>query len=435
LDNFSRIIELANRYLVTNVVSKVEPVVIEEGRGAYLKDIDGKEYIDCFSGISVVNTGHCNPEVVEAAINQIRKLIHAASYIYYVTPVVKLAEKLAEITPGKLQKTLFVNSGAEAVECSLKLARKFTKRYEFLALMCSFHGRTLATLSVTGQYKRRKWDMGPYLTGVSFVPAPYCYRCFFGLRYPECDLRCARFIEKVIEFSTGKGIAAFIAEPILGEGGIIVPPPEYFKIVKEILDKHEILFICDEVQTGFARTGKMFAIEHYSIQPDLMVMAKGIANGFPLGACIAKPEISGSFEPEDHFSTFGGNPVSAAAALANIEYMQREKLPEKALEKSRYVIKRLEEMMEKHRLIGDVRGKGLMIGVELVKNRETKKPAIEETRFIRDLAREKGVLFGSGGVKASVIRIQPPLTISVEELDKALNILEECIAEAEKRSM
>jgi len=435
LDNFSRIIELANRYLVTNVVSKVEPVVIEEGRGAYLKDIDGKEYVDCFSGISVVNTGHCNPEVVEAAINQIRKLIHAASYIYYVTPVVKLAEKLAEITPGKLQKTLFVNSGAEAVECSLKLARKFTKRYEFLALMCSFHGRTLATLSVTGQSKRRKWDMGPYLTGVSFVPAPYCYRCFFGLRYPECDLRCARFIEKVIEFSTGKGIAAFIAEPILGEGGIIVPPPEYFKIVKEILDKHEILFICDEVQAGFARTGKMFAIEHYSIQPDLMVMAKGIANGFPLGACIAKPEISDSFEPGDHLSTFGGNPVSAAAALANIEYMQREKLPEKALEKSRYVIKRLEEMMEKHKLIGDVRGKGLMIGVELVKNRETKKPAIEETRFIRDLAREKGVLFGSGGVKASVIRIQPPLTISVEELDKALNILEGCIAEAEKRSM
>ena len=373
MDNSSRIIELANRYLVTNVVSKVEPVVIEEGRGAYLKDIDGKEYIDCFSGISVVNTGHCNPEVVEAAINQIRKLIHAASYIYYVTPVVKLAEKLAEITPGKLQKTLFVNSGAEAVECSLKLARKFTKRYEFLALMCSFHGRTLATLSVTGQSERRKWNMGPYLTGVSFVPAPYCYRCFFGLRYPECDLRCARFIEKVIEFSTGKGIAAFIAEPVLGEGGIIVPPPEYFKIVKEILDKHEILFICDEVQTGFARTGKMFAIEHYSIQPDLMVMAKGIANGFPLGACIAKPEISDSFEPGDHLSTFGGNPVSAAAALANIEYMQREKLPEKSLEKSRYVIKRLEEMMEKHKLIGDVRGKGLMIGVELVKNRETKK--------------------------------------------------------------
>ena len=373
MDNSSRIIELANRYLVTNVVSKVEPVVIEEGRGAYLKDIDGKEYIDCFSGISVVNTGHCNPEVVEATINQIRKLIHAASYIYYVTPVVKLAEKLAEITPGKLQKTLFVNSGAEAVECSLKLARKFTKRYEFLALMCSFHGRTLATLSVTGQSERRKWNMGPYLTGVSFVPAPYCYRCFFGLRYPECDLRCARFIEKVIEFSTGKGIAAFIAEPVLGEGGIIVPPPEYFKIVKEILDKHEILFICDEVQTGFARTGKMFAIEHYSIQPDLMVMAKGIANGFPLGACIAKPEISDSFEPGDHLSTFGGNPVSAAAALANIEYMQREKLPEKSLEKSRYVIKRLEEMMEKHKLIGDVRGKGLMIGVELVKNRETKK--------------------------------------------------------------
>jgi len=423
------IIKKAEKYLITSMVPKIEPVVVSEANGAVVKDVAGREYIDCFAGISVVNAGHCRQEIVDAAINQAKKLVHACSYVYYIPPTVKLAEKLAEITPPHLQKTFFGNSGAEAIECAIKLARKFTKKYELIGLMCSFHGRTIGTLSVTGQSGRRKYDMGPYLPGISFAYPPYCYRCPFEKEYPDCDVLCARTVRDVVEYCTSKGVAAFIAEPVMGEGGIIPPPPEYFKIIKEILDEYGILFIADEVQSGFGRTGKLFAIEHYGVEPDMMTLAKGIANGFPISACVARADIGDSFEPGDHLSTFGGNPVSAAAALANINVMLREKLPEKAAEKGEYVMKRLNEMKEEHEIIGDVRGKGLMIGVELVKDREKKIPAKEETRKIRDLAREKGLLIGSGGVKGCVLRIQPPLVIEKEQIDKALNILEESIKE------
>ena len=410
--------------MITSMVSRIEPVVISEANGAVIKDVAGKEYIDCFAGISVVNAGHCQPEVVEAAISQAKKLVHACTYVYYIPQVVELAEKLAEIAPAPLQKTFFGNSGAEAVECAMKLARKYTKRYELIALMCSFHGRTLGTLSVTGQSGRRKFDMGPYLPGVAFAYPPYCYRCPFEKEYPGCDLLCARTILDTIEYSTSKGIAAFIAEPVMGEGGIIPPPPEYFKTVKEILDEYGILFVADEVQSGFGRTGKLFAIEHYGVAPDIMTLAKGIADGFPLSACIARQDIGDSFEPGDHLSTFGGNPVSAAAALANINFMLREKLPEQAAEKGNYIMKRLNEMKENHDIIGDVRGKGLMIGVELVKDRRKKTPAKDETRKLVELARERGLLIGSGGVKGCVLRLQPPLVIEKEQIDKALDILE-----------
>lgn len=426
------IIEKANRYLITSMVSKIEPVVVSDANGAVIKDINGKEYIDFFAGISVVNAGHCHPEVVEAAISQAKKLVHACTYVYYVSPAIELAEKLAEIAPKGLQKTFFGNSGAEAVECALKLARKFTKKYEFIALMGSFHGRSLATLSITGQAGRRKYDMGPYLSGVSFAYAPYCYRCPFEHEYPKCNLLCARSIQDVIELCTSKGVAAFIAEPVMGEGGIIPPPPEYFKVVKEILDQNGILFIADEVQSGFGRTGRLFAIEHYDVTPDLMTMAKGIADGFPLGACIAKADIGDSFEVGDHLSTFGGNPVSAAAALANIKVMQRDKLPEKAAEKGAYIMKRLNEMKDEYPIVGDVRGKGLMIGVELVKDQEKKTPAKEETAKIRDMARSEGLLIGSGGVKGCVLRIQPPLVIEKDQIDRALDILEASIKEVQK---
>jgi 4-aminobutyrate aminotransferase-like enzyme len=349
--------------------------------------------------------------------------------VYYIPATVELAEKLAEITPPPLQKSFFGNSGAEAIECALKLARKFTKKYEFIALMGSFHGRTIGTLSVTGQSERRKYDMGPYLSGASFTFPPYCYRCLFNKSYPDCDLLCARTIRDVIEYCTSKGVAAFIAEPVMGEGGIIPPPPEYFKIIKETLDEYGILFIADEVQSGFGRTGKLFAIEHYGVEPDIMTLAKGIADGFPISACIARADIGDAFEPGDHLSTFGGNPVSAAAALANINVMLRDKLPEQAAEKGEYLIKRLNEMKEKYPIIGDVRGKGLMIGVELVKDRAKKTPAVDETRKIRDICREKGLLIGSGGVKGCTLRIQPPLIIEKEQIDKALSILEATIKE------
>jgi 4-aminobutyrate aminotransferase len=419
-------IEKADKYLIMSMVKKIEPVVVSEAKDAIIKDVNGKEYIDCFSGISVTNSGHSQPEILEAAFKQARKFVHVCGYVYYVPVMIELAEKLAEITPGELQKTFFSNSGAEAIECALKLARKFTKKYEFIALMRSFHGRSIGTLSVTGQSGRKKYDMGPYLSGVSFAYPPYCYRCAFRKEYPECDMLCARSIKDVVEYCTSKGVAAFVAEPVMGEGGIIAPPKEYFKIVKEILDSYGILFIADEVQSGFGRTGKLFAIEHYDVEPDIMCMAKGIANGFPLGATIARTDIGNSFEPGDHLSTFGGNPVSAAAALANIEVMLRDELPRQAAEKGEYLMKRLNELKGHFPIIGDVRGKGLMIGVELVEDKIRKTPAKSKTEKIRDLTREKGLLIGSGGSEGCVLRIQPPLVISKTQVDRALDILESC---------
>ncbi|MFX1318148.1 MAG: aspartate aminotransferase family protein [Promethearchaeota archaeon] len=426
-----KIVERAKKYLITSMVSKFQPIVVSSASGTIVKDVLGKEYIDCFAGISVVNAGHCHPEVVNAAIEQARRLVHACSYVYYVPPTIDLAEKLAQITPVQLQKSFFGNSGAEAIECAIKLARKYTKKYELIALMCSFHGRTIGTLSVTGQAERRRFDMGPYLTGVSFTYPPYCYRCPFEKEYPACDLICARTINHVINYCTGKGVAAFIAEPIMGEGGIIVPPPEYFKIIKEVLDDHDILFIADEVQSGFGRTGKFFAIEHYGVEPQLMALAKGIANGFPISACITRADIGDSFEPGDHLSTFGGNPVSAAAALANIQILLREKLSEKAAEKGEYIMKRLNQMKEDYSIIGDIRGRGLMIGIELVKDREKKTPAKNETMKVRERARKEGLLIGSGGVEGCVLRIQPPLVIEKKQIDEMLSILEMAIKEVQ----
>jgi len=415
------------KYIMTSCVKKLEPVVLVEGTGATVKDTEGKEYIDCWSGISVVNSGHSNPKVVEAAMKQAKKLVHVCSYVYHAIPPAELAAKLAKIAPGGLQKTFFGNSGAEAVECGVKVAKKFTKKHELIALMCSFHGRTLGTLSVTGQASRKHYSMGPYSSGVAYAPAPYCYRCFLGLEYPDCDLQCAKMIEDIINYSTSNCVAAFIAEPILGEGGIIVPPDGYFKEVKRVLNKYGILFIDDEVQTGFGRTGKMFGIEHYGVDPDIIAMAKGIADGFPLGACTAREDIGNSFEPGDHLSTFGGNPVSCAAALANIDYIVKEKLSQQAASKGRYFIKRLNEMKEDHKIIGEVRGKGLIIGVELVKDQKTKTPAAEEAVKARDFCRENGVLMGHGGVKGNILRIQPPLVIDKRQMNKALETVEESL--------
>jgi len=422
------VIEKDGKYRILSF-TKIEPIVIVGGRGATVWDVEGREYIDCFAGIAVVNAGHCPPKIVQAVKSQAEKLIHCCSYVYHNPPAADLAVKLAEITG--LQKTFFGNSGAEAIECALKLARKFTKKHELIALECSFHGRTIGTLSVTGQAERRRYDMGPYLSGVSFAPAPYCYRCSFEKEYPGCDLLCARRLEDIINYHTSNNVAAFIAEPILGEGGILVPPDEYFKVIKEILDAHDILLIVDEVQSGFGRTGKMFAMEHYGVKPDIVALGKGIAGGLPLSACVARADIGDAFEMGDHLSTFGGNPISCAAALANIEIFEEEHLPEQAAEKGEYLMEKLEEMKGDHELIGDVRGKGLMVGIELVHNRETKEPAVKETSRVREEARMRGVLIGSGGVKGCTIRFQPPLVITQEQLDRALTVVDEILSSIE----
>ena len=420
-------VEKYKNYVNTSFVKAIEPVIVTNASGSKITSEDGKVYTDLYSGISVVNAGHCNPEVAEAAKAQIDKLIHCGTYVYYAPTVADFAEKLAEVAPGKLQKTFFGNGGAEANECGMRMAKQYTKKQEFIALQGSFHGRSLATLSITGN-KARKKGGGPYIPGVAFNPAPYCYRCGFDMSYPSCDLYCAKYLERTIQYDTSDNVAAFVAETIMGEGGIIVPPKEFFKEIKKILDQYGILLFLDEVQAGFGRSGKLFAIEHYDVEPDIMTMAKGIAAGFPLSACIARPEIADSFRPGDHLSTFGGNPVSCAAAIANLNYMLREKLPEKAMEKGKIFIEELKEIQKKTPLIGDVRGSGLMIGVELVRDKR-KTPAAEEAAKIKTLMREKGFLIGLGGTFANVLRLQPPLVISSEELSSAANALSECFRE------
>jgi 4-aminobutyrate aminotransferase len=419
------IADLYEDYVNTSFVKGIEPVVVERASGATICGADGREYIDCFAGISVVNAGHCHPRVVQAAREQMERLVHAASYIYYVPAVGELAARLAEITPGGLQKTFFGNSGAEAVEGALRLARAYTGRSEIIALQLSFHGRTNATLAVTGNAARKTHNR-PYVAGASFAPAPHAYRCRFCRG--ECTLACADAVEDVIRYQTGGDIAAFIAEPVMGEGGIIVPAEGYFRRVKEILDRHDILFIADEVQSGFGRTGTMFAIERYGVEPDIMALAKGIADGFPLGAFIAPPEIADSFHPGEHLSTFGGNPVSCAAGLATIDVLVDEGLPERAARLGGHVMDRLRTLRERHCLIGDVRGAGLMIGAELVRDRGTKEPAPAEAAEVRRLCREQGVLIGVGGQDANVVRIQPPLVIEEQALDRALDVLEAALA-------
>jgi len=420
-------VEKYNNYVNISMVAAVQPVVFDRAEGALVFGEDGRKHIDCFAGISVTCTGHSNPEVIEAAKAQLDKYVHCCSYIYYNKLMADLAERLAQITPGRLKKTFFGNSGAEAMEGAMRMAKTYTKKHEFIALQASFHGRSYATLSITGNMGR-KTRGGPYMVGCSFAPPPYCYRCAFNLKPETCGMRCAEYIEDIIKFDTYGDVAAFIAEPVMGEGGIIVPPAPYFKKVKEVLDRHDILLFVDEVQSGFCRTGKMFAIDHYGVEPDIMAMAKGIANGFPLSAFIARDEIADTFRPGEHLTTFGGNPVSCAASLANIRFLKRERIAEQVTEKGKFALERLGRMKEKCPIIGDVRGKGLMIGVELVKD-SAKTPAVEETKVLRKSCLEKGLLIGLGGVLANVLRIQPPLVITDDQLDEALTIIEKSLGE------
>jgi 4-aminobutyrate aminotransferase / (S)-3-amino-2-methylpropionate transaminase / 5-aminovalerate transaminase len=405
-------------YVMTGFMKSVVPLVVDHAEGAVVTDINGREYLDCFAGISVVNAGHNNPQVIAAAKAQMDKLVHCGSYIYHAQPVADLAEKIAQIAPRGLTKTFFGNGGAEAIEGAMKLARLYTGKHEFIALHASFHGRSWGALSVTGNVGRKKRG-GPYAPGVAFAPAPYTYRSLWPKNAEECARQCARAIEDVIRFATSGDVAAFIAEPVMGEGGIIVPPINYFKEVKKVLDQHNILFIADEVQSGFCRTGKMFAYEHYGVEPDILVTAKGIADGFPLSAFTTRPEIAAAYKPGDHLSTFGGNPVSCAAALANIEFMQKENLAARAAETGAYAMAKLCELQRQNPIIGEVRGLGLMIGVELVKD-EKLTPAAAEADAIREALFKDGVLVGVGGIYGNVVRFQPPLIIGKAQIDRAV---------------
>ncbi len=424
--------DLYNEYLITSMVPGFTPIEVERASGTTYYATDGREYLDCFSGIAVANAGNGHPKITAAAKEQIDKLVHCCTYVYYNPRAGELAKRMAEITPGRLQKSFFGSSGAEAIEGALRLAKHYTGKSEIIALTHSFHGRTNATLSITGN-SARKISGGPYLSGVAFAPAPYFYRCPFGSQTEEeCGERAASYLADAIQYQSAGNVAAFVAEPILGEGGIITPPSNYFKLVKEILEANDILFICDEVQSGFGRSGKFFAIEHYGVDPDIMATAKGIADGFPLSAFTATPEVGDAFTPGSHLSPFGGNPVSCAAALANIDVMFDEKLPENAEARGAQLRSGLEKIQANNGLLGDVRGKGLMIGIELVKDAE-KTPAPAEAAEVRRLCREAGILVGVGGSLGNVVRIQPPLVIDEGECARVLETLERAFAETARR--
>ena len=400
-----------------------EPPQFVRGEMQYLFDDAGKKYLDMYAGVSVINCGHCNPYITKKICEQVQKLQHVCN-IYLTENFVNLAEKLAEVTPGDLQKSFFCSTGTEANEGALLLASIYTKSSEFIALQNGLHGRTKLTMSLTGLGMWRT-DFNP-VGGINFAPNPYCYRCPLGKKYPECDLECANKIETIIQTATSGRPAALIAEPIQGNAGIVVPPKNYFKRVKEILEKYSALLIIDEVQTGFARTGKMFAIENFDVVPDIMSMAKALGNGQPISAFISTEKIADTYT-RPGASTLGGNPVSSTAGLAVLEYIAEKNLMQNAKERGEQLKSGLENLQKKYPIIGDVRGIGLMIGAEFVHADKT--PAAKELDEILEVLKNRGFVIGKGGVGRNVMAFQPPLIITEKNVDDVLNALDLALSE------
>lgn len=398
-----------------------EPLALVRGEGFHVWDETGKKYLDCFGGVLTVSVGHANPKINEAVIEQLKTLQHTST-LYANKPQSDLAEKLSQITPGKLKKSFITNSGTEADDTAIHAAKLHTKRHEIVVLRHSYSGRSATALAAVGHSTWR--PLPAQIPGILHARAPYCYRCPFKLTYPECGLACANDIEDLILTTTTGEIAAFMAEPILGVGGFIVPPPGYFERAVEITRKYGGLFIADEVQTGWGRTGdKWFGIEHWDVEPDIITSAKGLGNGIPIGITVATPEVADSF-PGLTFSTFGGNPVSTTAALAVIRLIEEEDLKRNASEVGGYLRQRLEELKEKHSVIGDVRGMGLMQGLELVKDRETKEPAPQALLKVFEEIKRRGVLIGKGGLYGNVIRTGMMLNSSKDHVDELIAALD-----------
>lgn len=407
------------------------PLVVERGYGSIVVDVDGNEYIDLNAGIAVCSIGHSHPKLIEAIENQVRKFQHYSVTDFLYKPAVTLARELTRITPGDFNKKVFYsNSGAEAIEASLKIARGYFKglRPYIIAYIGSFHGRTLGALSLTSSKPvQRRW-FSPFIPCIEHIPYPYCYRCPWRQEYPDCNYYCIDFIDEYYlkKYVPPDEVCAIVAEPIQGEGGYIVPPSEYWIKVKRLCEEHGILFIDDEVQAGMGRTGKWFAIEHWNVAPDIVAIAKGVAGGLPLGVTVGKAEVM-NLPRGAHASTFGGNPISCTAALTVIDVIRRENLLENTLKLGSQAMRRLRELMERYEIIGDVRGKGLMIGVELVKDKKSKEPAVKAAKEVIVRCFKRGVvLIGAG---ESTVRIAPPLVITEELLMRAIDIIEDVVRE------
>ncbi|MFN8467470.1 MAG: aspartate aminotransferase family protein [Caldilineaceae bacterium] len=422
------ILEKQKQYLWPNhILYYTEPLALDHGEGLYVWDVEGKRYLDFFGGILTTSVGHNSQRVVEAVRDQVGKLIHSST-LYPNANHVALAEKMAEITPGRLQMSFFTNSGSEANETAIVAAQTYTDNREIVALRHAYSGRTSLTMSVTAH---SNWKLGKsFSPDIKHAVNPYCYRCPLKLSYPSCGVACAQDIEDVIRTMTSGRIAAFMAEPIQGVGGFITPPPEYFKIAVQIARHYGGVFICDEVQTGFGRTGTYwFGISHWDVEPEIMTMAKGIANGLPMGNTIAEPEVAQAMVGKGlSLSTFGGNPVSTAASLATIETIEEEAPPIAIAVLGDQLRAGLDRLGEKYPLIGDVRGKGLMQGIEFVLDRKTKEPAPQAVGQLFEESRARGLLIGKGGLYGNVVRIAPPLTASAEQIDEAIEILDHALA-------
>ena len=421
---------LQGEYLFPCVGTYYErPLTLVRGKGMYVTDDQGTDYLDFFGGILTVSVGHCNDEVNRAIIDQNETLQHTST-LYLTAPQVKLAEKIAEITPGALQKSFFTSSGTEANETAVFLARHATGRSDIVALRHAYSGRSEVTLNITAHAPWRTMPSAiPY---IKHAHNPYCYRCSLGLTYPSCELRCARDVEELIQTTTTGEIAAFMAEPIQGVGGFITPPKEYFQEVLAIARKYGGLFICDEVQTGWGRTGTAWCgIEHWGVQPDIMTFAKGIANGIPMGATTATAAVADTFSGLS-IATFGGNPVSCRAALATIDFIEQNRLPDNAEVQGRRLREGLEALQEKYPSIGDVRGMGLMQALEIIDpaSPDGKAPDPKKVLRIFEETRRLGLLIGKGGLYGNVIRLTPPLIVSAAEVDEALRLLERAFATA-----
>ncbi|MBA3579718.1 MAG: aspartate aminotransferase family protein [Gemmatimonadaceae bacterium] len=403
-----------------------ESIVLTRGEGCCVADAEGREYLDFFGGILTVGLGHCHPEVTAAVEEQMAQLGHTST-LYPTQPIVEVAERLARITPGKLQKSFFTTSGTEADETAILLAKIFTGRDEIIALRHGYSGRSLNALSLTGHSPWRL--ISTQVAGIKHAMSPYCYRCPLGLEPGSCGVACAKDIEELIQTTTSGHPAAFIAEPIQGVGGFITPPPEYFEIAVGIVRKYGGVFICDEVQTGFGRTGDRWCgIEHWGVEPDIMTFAKGIANGAPVGATIATAEVADSFTGLT-ISTFGGNPVTMAATRATLDVMERENVPRRAGERGRQLRGHLEAFKEEFAFIGDVRGMGLMQAIELVEDRATKEPAKGKTNQLMEAAKRQGLLLGKGGLYGNVIRIAPSMLVTEAEINDGAARMRRALAE------
>jgi 4-aminobutyrate aminotransferase len=420
--------------LISPSYGRFYPLVVESGKGCIVTDVDGNEYIDFNSGLVCLNVGHNHPKVVAAIKNQAERFLHYSNTDFYYNQVIETAEKLSEITPGEFEKKVyFGNSGAESVEAAVKLAKWHSRRQLFIAFIGAFHGRTIGALSFTASKPTQKRYFFPLMPGVTHVPYAYCYRCPFKLDFPECHYWCVDFIDEYVlqKYVPPEDTAAILVEPIQGEGGYVVPPPEFHQRLKKLADKYDLLLIDDEVQAGMGRTGKWFAIEHWSVEPDIVCTSKALASGMPLGATIAKAKVM-DWIPGSHASTFGGNPVSCAAANAVIDVIKEEKLLDNATKQGAHIMKRVEELKDQCEIVGDVRGKGLMIGMEIVEDKESKKPEGKKASEIMMRSWRRGINVITCG--ASTIRFAPSLIITRELVDAALDVIEDVTKDVAKEA-